>query len=95
MKLGAKQVIQFFPSIRSWVIGGFFALAWKLLNMVEVNPSLLKDQIFAAIVTAVIISGGLAIIVGNLFGGTKVGSEVMKSNADAVVASPPVTPPAP
>ncbi len=60
------------PDIRAWVAFGCYVLVYKLLNMLEHQPLLLKDPAFMAF--AGVLSGGTVIIVvQNMFGGTKSG----------------------
>lgn len=82
------------PDLRVVVAIGYFALSWKLIDMIEVNPKLLAVSAFIGVASAVIGSGGLGLIAAFLFGGTKTGSEVMKAQSAAVIASspPPVDP---
>ena len=80
------------PDTRAWVIVGIFLLAYKLLSMIEANPTLLSNAAFMIVVSLIIGGAGLGAVVSFLFGGTKTGSDVMKAQSDAVInSSPPST----
>lgn len=79
------------PDLRVAVALGYFALAYKLIDMIGNNPRLLAVSSFIGIATAILGTGGLGLIATFLFGGTKTGSEVMKAQSAAVIASSPPT----
>ena len=79
--------------IRGLVTFALFVLSGALLLMIYLDPGLLKEGAFMLLVGMVIGQGGLGAVTGWLFGGTKTGGEVMKSNAEAVIAAAPTLPP--
>jgi hypothetical protein len=83
------------PDAREWWLVGLFALAWKLLDMVQQRPDLLKDAAFMTIATLILGGSGIGAASSFLFGGTKTGSEVMSSQQKviAATATAPALPP--
>ncbi len=79
------------PDTRFFIAVGYFALVWRVLYMIEGNPSLLTNAAFMTVVTLIAGTGGLGIVGAFFFGGTKSGSEVMSSQNKALAASNPVT----
>lgn len=77
------------PDTRACMILGIFGLAYKLLSMIDGKPVLLNNTAFMMVATLILGGSGLGAIVAYLFGGTKTGSEVMKAQSDAVIASTP------
>lgn len=73
----------FLPDTRGWFLIGSFALVTFLLSMIRENPRLLANASFMQIATVIV---GLLVAIGaNLFGGTKVGSETMAAQSQAIV----------
>ncbi len=84
---------RYMPDARIWVMLGLFALAWRLLWMIAERPALLDSAPFMTIATLILGGSGIGAVVSFLFGGTKTGGEVMKSNAETLQAStPPASP---
>lgn len=77
------------PDTRVWVMVGIFGLAYKILSMIEAKPDLLTNAAFMTVATMVLGGSGLGAVVAFQFGGTKTGSEVMKAQSAAVIASTP------
>jgi len=93
------KIARYIPDIRVWIVVGLFALAWRLLYMIEATPSLLNSAPFMSIAVLILGSGGMGAIVAFYYGGTKSSSSVMEKQSPARVAqqpaSPSPTPPAP
>jgi hypothetical protein len=86
------------PDTRAFVAGGYFALAFYLLYMVGISPSLLGNAAFMTVASLIIGTGGLGVVGSFFFGGTKTGAEVMNRQSQALsgpAAPPPRAPPPP
>lgn len=79
--------------IRALVIAALFLLAAGVLAMITFNPALLRDTSFMVIATLIFGGSGLGAVTAFLFGGTRTGSDVMKAQTDALIASAPPVPP--
>lgn len=77
------------PDIRLLGLLIYAGLTWKLLDMVARNPLLLNIASFMTVVTLIVGGGGLGLAATFMWGGTKSGSDVMKAQNDAVIASTP------
>ncbi len=84
---------RFMPDARIWVMVGLFSLAWRLIEIIATKPDILNSAPFMTIVTLVLGGSGIGAVVSFLYGGTKTGSEVMKSNAETLQASAPPSSP--
>lgn len=62
------------PDVRGWAVIGFFALTFYALYMIDKNPELLSNASFMQFIQA-LSTGGILLVAGNLFGGTKSGAE--------------------
>lgn len=82
------------PDGRGWISLACFALVLIILLMMWADRSLLRDDFFKTIATALIITAWLNGPVGWAFQATKSGGELATQNADLVrrqaEASPPI-----
>lgn len=85
----AREHLAILTDVRVWMIVALFALSWRILEMVDQSPTLLKEGSFMLLVGMVVGNGGLGAAVLWGFGGTKTGAEVMKAQSAAVIASGP------
>lgn len=74
------------PDTRSLVTLGMLALAWRLLEMVDAEPGLLKDAAFMTLATLVLGSGGIGAAV-NFFYGSSRGAEQQSQQTTAALAN--------
>lgn len=83
------------PDGRSWISIGCFVLVLIVLLMIWLDRSLLRDDFFKTVATALIVTAWLNGPVGWAFQATKSGGELADRNADIVAkklaASPPET----
>lgn len=89
LRANAGAFVDSIADVRVWMIIALFSLSWRILEMVDTTPALLKEGSFMLLVGMVVGNGGLGAAVLWGFGGTKTGAEVMKANNDAVIASGP------
>ncbi len=77
------------PDTGFLIMAGMFAMAWKVLTMIDANPALLKESDFMMIVTLIFGGSGIGAVIAWRFGGTKTGGDVMKAQSAAVIANNP------
>lgn len=63
------------PDLRGWAVLGFFALAWRLFEMIKENPALTENQGFMLLTQAVIVSGLIGSVAAFLFSSSKGSSD--------------------
>ena len=92
MTTDKKHWLDYVPDVRVWIVIGLFGLAWRLLYMIEAQPALLNSAPFMTITTLILGGAGLGAPVAFYYGGTKTGSDTMKSQTDALTAAVPAQP---
>lgn len=69
------------PDTRSFVTMGMFALAWRMLEMIDSEPKLLENPAFMTLATLVVGGSGLGAAVSYFYGSSK---SADKQTSDAV-----------
>lgn len=84
------------PDVRVLIACAYFSLAFRILYMVEGHTALLDSAPFLALATMILGTGGLGMVAMFWFGGTKAGTEVMKTQNEKLTGpgSPQVDKPA-
>lgn len=80
--------------LRGWVALGLFGLTAYVLHMLAAKPQLAQSQLFAALASAIVVSGLIGGVVAYLYGSSK-GSDDKTALLARAPAEPPPPPPAP
>lgn len=76
------------PDFRGGSAMATFGLVFFLFWMIYQTPDLLQDSAFTGLAGLLVGSGGIGTVLSFAFGGTKTGSEVMKSQNQALMNVP-------
>lgn len=73
------------PDTRGWATAAFFVIEFKLLDMIQHNPTLLANASFMQF-AGTLTTGGVLLIASNLFGASKTGSDNAQKITEALTA---------
>lgn len=72
------------PDARGWIGIGTYALTIMVLWMMQIDPTLRRDEFFKVIATAIVLTGFIQGVVGWAYTATKGGGELADANAKIV-----------
>lgn len=74
------------PDFRGWVAMGYFALGWRVIEIIAAQPKLLDNSAFMLLVGSTVGAGGLGMVATFLFGSSK-GTADANDRTDKVIAA--------